>query len=140
MMKTGTPAGAGERTSTAMHEGRDGGESGSGNESGNGSENGDENRAEGRERREAGDLRSGNRGRTEDNTRRATLTSSQQPQPQALTPQRDRRIMLKTRAQGRRRGTASGRVEKRRRSARNPRGVVDAMLDTRENWAEREEM
>ena len=73
----------------------------------------------------------------EDKRRWATLTSNQQPQPQALTPQRGRRIMLKTRAQRRRRGTASGRVGERPRSARNLRGVVDPMLDTGENWAER---
>ena len=38
---------------------------------------------------------------TRDCGRRERVTSNQQPQPQYSTPQRDRRIMLRTRAQGR---------------------------------------
>ena len=55
--------------------------------------------------------------------------SNQQPQPQDPTPQRDRRIMSRTRAQGRGGGEELGRAEERRRSTRNPTGVVDAMWE-----------
>ena len=88
------------------HEGSDGGENGS--ESGNGErgENGHENRDEGGGEREPGNLNSGNRGVSQDARRRATQTSNRQPQPLLTlilidaTPQRYRRIMLRTRAQG----------------------------------------
>ena len=91
--ETGMGAGTGGRTSAGMNEGRDGGE--------NRREIGDENIHEGGGEREPGNLRSGNRGGSEDSRRRATPTSNQQPQPQDPTPKRDRRIILRTRAQGR---------------------------------------
>ena len=85
------------------HEGRYGGKNGSGS----GIRNGDENRDEGGGERKPGNLRSDNRGGSEDATRRATPTSNQQPQLQDPMPQRDSRIVLRTRAQGR---EARGRV------------------------------
>ena len=116
-------------------EGRDGGENGSGNGNGNRRENGGENRDGGRGEREPGNLRSSNRGGSQD---ARTPTSNQQPQPQDPTPQRDRRIMLKNRAQGRearyRIGEGGGEAKKRKKL----RGVVDAMWETGKTWAERE--
>ena len=48
-----------------------------------------------------------------------TITSDQQPQPQDPTPQRDHRIMLRTRAQGReagdRVGEGGGEAKKRKK-------------------------
>ena len=67
-----------------------------------GSENGrDDNRDEDGGEREHGNLKSGIRGGSEDTRRRATPTNNQQAQPQDPTPQRDRRIMLRTTARGR---------------------------------------
>ena len=74
-----------------QHGVRGGGESGSGSR--------DENRDEDGGERDSGDLRKGNRGRSEDTIRHATPTSNQQLQPQDPTPQRDRRIMRRTRVQ-----------------------------------------
>ena len=74
------------------HEGRDRGENGSRNE--------DENKEESGGKRESGNLQSGYRGGFE-SAKGATPTSNQQPQPQDQTPQRDRRIIWKTKAQGR---------------------------------------
>ena len=51
--------------------------------------------------REPGNLRSGNRGGSEDARREVTTTSNRQPQPQDPTLQEDHRIMLMTRAKGR---------------------------------------
>ena len=82
------------------HEGRDGGENGSGN--------GGENIEEGRGEREPRNLQSGNRGESEDVQEGATPTNNQQSQPQDPTPQRDRRIMQRIRAQGR---EARGKIE-----------------------------
>ena len=48
----------------------------------------------------AWNLRSGNRGGSEDARRGATPTSNQQLQPQNPMPQRDRRIISRTRGQG----------------------------------------
>ena len=80
------------------HEERDG----SGNWSGNGREGGGENREVGGGEREPG---------SEDARRRVTRTSNRQPQPQGPTPQRDRRILLRTRAQRR---EARDRIGRRR--------------------------
>ena len=78
--------------------------------------------------RETGNLESGNRGGSEDARRRATPTSKQQSQPQDLTPQRDRRIMLSTRAQGRetrdRTGEGSGELKKRKKPHKSCRRHV----------------
>ena len=90
------------------HDTRDGGENWSGHESRNGREDGDEKRDEGGGEKEPGNLRSGNRGGSEDARRRAAPTSNQQPQPQDPTPQRGRRIMGRTRVQRR---EARGRIE-----------------------------
>ena len=57
------------------HEGSDGGENGSGNGSGNGRENGNEKINEGGGEREPGNLRSGNRGGSEDVRRWAKPTN-----------------------------------------------------------------
>ena len=64
--------------------------------------NGDENKEEGGEKREPGNRRSGNRGGgLKDAREGATPTSNQQSQSQDATPQQGRRIMRRTRAQGR---------------------------------------
>ena len=52
-------------------------------------------------------------GGSEDARRWATQTNNQQPQPQDPTPQRDHRIMLRTRAQGREEG--GGETKKRKK-------------------------
>ena len=62
-----------------------------GSGTGNGGENGNENGDEGGGGREPGDLRSGNRGRSEYARRRVMSTSNQQLQPQDPTPQRGAR-------------------------------------------------
>ena len=92
---------------------RDGGGNGNEDEYGNDNEhqcrdgsenvrgNRDDNRDEGGEERHTGNLRRGNKGESEDARGGAISTSNQQPQPQDPTPQRDRRIMRKTRAKGR---------------------------------------
>ena len=66
------------------HEGRDEGGNGSG--SGNGRENGDENREEDGGERGPGNIRSGNRGGSENARRWAMPTSNQQPQSQDPPP------------------------------------------------------
>ena len=86
------------------HEGTDGGDNGSGNRR----ENRDDNRGEGGGKRELGNLRIGNMDGSEDARRRAKPTSNQQPQPQDPTPQRDRRTMPRTRAQGQEAGGRFG--------------------------------
>ena len=73
------------------HEGREWGENGSGN--------GNENREESGGEIESGYVQSGNRGGLEAARGGATPTSNQQPQPQYPTPQRNRRIIRRTRAQ-----------------------------------------
>ena len=82
------------------HDSRDGSE--------NGSVNGDKNREEDGGGRESVNLPSGNRGGSEVARVGTTPTSNQQPQPQDPTPQRDRRIMCRTRAQGREAGDVTG--------------------------------
>ena len=93
------------------HGDRDGGEDGSGN--------GNKNRYEGGGEREPWNLRSGNRDGLEDARRGATPTNNQQPQPQDPTPQLDRHIMRRTRAQGRepwgRNGEGGGEAKKRKK-------------------------
>ena len=82
---------------------------------------------------------SGNRGGLEDARAGATLTGNQQPQPQNPTPQRDRRIVQRTRARGREARDRIGRAEERRRSTRNPRCVIDArMWEAGKTWTEGE--
>ena len=62
---------------------------------------------------------------TRDCGRRERVTSNQQPQPQYSTPQRDRRIMLRTRAQGRgarnRIENGGGEVKERKKPQRSCR-------------------
>ena len=67
----------------------------------NGSGNADENRDEGGGEKAPRNLQSGGRRGSEDARGGVTPTSNQQPQPQGPTPQRDRRAMRRTRAQGR---------------------------------------
>ena len=80
-------------------------EYGNGHEGSNGSENwsgnGDENREESGWGREPGNFGTGNRGGSDDVRGGPTLTSNPQPEPQDPAPQRHRRIMRRTRAQGR---------------------------------------
>ena len=63
----------------------------------------------------------------------ATPTSNQQPQPQDPMPQRDRRIMRRTRAQGREAkeeiGEGRGEAKKRKKPQRSCRRVVGNVLD-----------
>ena len=85
-----------------------------------------------------GNLRSGNRGGSEEARRRATPASNEQPQPKNTTPQRDRRIMLRTRAQGQEgeghdRGEGGKETKKRKEPQRE---AIDAMWETGETWAE----
>ena len=77
----------------------------SGNRNGNGKENRGKNRDEVGGQRERGNLRRGNRGGSEDAGRWATPTKKKHPQPS----QRNHRVMLTTRAQGR---EARNRIEK----------------------------
>ena len=80
------------------------------------------------ENKEPGNLRSDYRGGLEDARRQATPTSNQQPHPQDPMPQRDRRIMPKTRAQGREArdgiGEGRGEVKKRNKPPKNCRRNV----------------
>ena len=89
----------------------------------------------GRGGKESGNLRIGYRGGSGDTRRGSMLTSNQSTQLQDPTPQRGRRIMLRTRVQGREAWNRSGRSEERRGSARDPRRVIDAMWETDETWA-----
>ena len=84
---------------------------GNGNGNGNGNDDGDVNGEEGGGERESGNLQNISRGWVEDARVGATPTGNRQPQPQVPTPQRDCRIMMRTRAQRRevRVGTEEGR-------------------------------
>ena len=88
----------------------------------------DESKNEGRGEREAGNLRSGDSGRSEDARRRATPTSDQQPQSQDPSTQRDRRNILRARAQGReardRIGEDGGEAKKRKKPHKSCRRDV----------------
>ena len=91
---TGTGAGTGTRTRTGMS-------TSAGKGARTGTRTRDETRVEGGGKRELGNLKSSNRGGSEDARRGARQTSSHKPHSQDPTPQRDRRIMRRTRAQGR---------------------------------------
>ena len=96
MAGVGTGAGTGRDTITGIRT-----RVGMGAGTGEGTEERtDENEDEGGGEREPGNLRSGYRGGSEDTRRRTTPICNQQPQPQDSTPQRYRRVMLNTRAQG----------------------------------------
>ena len=65
-------------------------------------------------------------------------TSNQQPQPQDRTPQRDHRIIWRTRAQGREARDRIGEGRKEAKKRKIPRRVIDAMWKTGDTWAEGE--
>ena len=96
-----------------------------------------EKRVDGGER-EPGNLRNGNRGGSEDARGESMPTINQQSQSQDPTHQRDRHTMWRTESRDGRRGTGSSRAGERRRSARNPRIVVDVTWKREEAWAEGE--
>ena len=79
--------------------------------------------------REPGNLRNGNSDGSEDLREGATPKSNEQPKSQDPTPQRNRRIMRRVKAQGREARDWIGSVEEIRRSARNPRRVIDVMWE-----------
>ena len=119
---------------------------------GNRSMNGDRNnRRQGGGGREPGNLRRDIRGGVQDVSVRggATPTSDQETQPQDSTPQQDRRIMRRTRAQGReagdRTGEGGGEKNKRKKPQKSYRRDVGKGADsggrqntyTREVWLSR---
>ena len=112
------------------HEGREGGENGSGN--------GDGNRDEGGEEREPGNLRSGNRGGSEDGRGGATPTIvvTSNHSRKTRCPSKTVASCKEPEPRDGRRGTRSGKAKERRRSARNPRRVIDVMWKKGETWAE----
>ena len=99
---------------------KDGDGDGNYDENGNGDEDGGECGGE----REPGNRLSDGRSEVEDAREGVTL-------PHGPTPQRDRRIMRRTSGESQDQGGA----EEGRRSARNPRRVMNAMRKTRETWA-----
>ena len=110
------------------HEGRDGGPNGSGDR--------DQNRDEGGGEREPGNVRSGNRGGSEGARRGATSTRNQQPQSQDPTPQRNRCIMRKTRAQRREARDRIGKGGNEAKKREKPQKSYRRNVENRETWAE----